>query len=255
MQSTSYYAGPGTNPSAAPMYSQVPPTHPQSHPQQDPHLIKILQSLNKLSNRLKTIEMQQATDVMNVGDMVEQMRKDIAAIKHDFAQQLEDRNNNDATTKNTCDLLGKEVLAASLTRQDSDQNDELAKLKKFVDLLGDQWKNQHETTLKSCGLLGEQLLAIRGQTEHFMMEVAKSKDLVRAHEERLQQMSYWSTQTQDAAMTKLNLDKKVRVQPLRRNPLRCPVLEAPLLKPNLPKVAKMGNKRKPSRKVNKGRRR
>ena len=89
--------------------------------------------------------MQQATDVMNVRYMVEQTGKDIAAIKHDFAQQPEDRKINDKY-----DLLGKEVLA-SFRKQDSDLIDEIAKLKKFVDVMGDQWKNEDETSRKSCG--------------------------------------------------------------------------------------------------------
>ncbi|KAG4426966.1 hypothetical protein IFR05_017551, partial [Cadophora sp. M221] len=92
----------------------------------------------------------------------------------------------------------------------------------------------------------EQLLAIKGQAEDLMVEVAKLKDLVRVQGERLQDMSNWSTQLQDFAITKkLNLNEKFRVQPLRRNPSRRPVLEAPLQKSQLQKVVKSVDKQKP----------
>ena len=64
MQSNSYHAGPTTRAPPAPMYSQIPPTHPQNHLQQYLHPIEIIQGFNKLSNRLKMVEMQQANDVM-----------------------------------------------------------------------------------------------------------------------------------------------------------------------------------------------
>ena len=254
MQSNSYHAGPTPRAPPAPMYSQIPPTHPQNHLQQYLHPIEIIQGLNKLSNRLTMVETQQANDVMNVGDMVEKMREDNKCIRHDFAQQVDERNSKDEITQSACDDLGKEVL--DMRKQNLDVKDEVAKLKEFIGIMGEKRNSEDAMTRKTCGLLGEQLLAIKGQTEDLIVEVAKLKDLVRVQGERLQDVSNWGPQLQDAAITKeLNLDKKFRVQPLRRNPSRRPVLEAPLQKSQLQKVVKSVNKRKPRSKCNKGRRR
>ncbi|KAG4427080.1 hypothetical protein IFR05_017437, partial [Cadophora sp. M221] len=193
---------------------------------------------------LATLETQQANDVMNVGDMVEKMREDNKCIRHDFAQQVDERNSKDAITQSACDRLDKEVLA--MRKQNLDVKDEVAKLKEFIGVMGEKRYNEDAITRNACGLLGEQLLAIKGQAEDLLVEVAKLKDLVRAQGERLQDMSNWSTQLQDVAITKkLNLDKKFRVQPLRRNPSRRPVLEAPLQKLQLQKVVKSVDKQKP----------
>ncbi|KAG4428435.1 hypothetical protein IFR05_016081 [Cadophora sp. M221] len=244
MQSNSYQAGPTPRAPPAPMYSQIPPTHPQNHPQQYLHPIEILQGLNKLSSKVTAIEMQQANDVMNVGDMVEEIKKDNQSIRQDLAQQVEQRNSNDAVTQSAYGLLREEVLATR--KQNLDVKDEVAKLKEFVRVMDEQRNNEDAETRNACGLLEEQLLAIKRQTENFMIEVASLKNLVRDQGELLQGMSNWSTQVPDATMTKLNLDKKVRVQPLRRNPSRYKVLEGP---------HKLINKQKPRSKGNKGRRR
>ncbi|KAG4427606.1 hypothetical protein IFR05_016911, partial [Cadophora sp. M221] len=156
MQSNSYQAGPTPRAPPAPMYSQIPPTHPQNHPQQYLHPIEILQGLNKLSSKVTAIEIQQANDVMNVGDMVEEIKKDNQSIRHDFAQQVDERNSKDAITQSACDRLEKEVLA--MRKQNLDVKDEVAKLKEFIGVM-----REDAITRNACGLLGEQLLAIKGQ--------------------------------------------------------------------------------------------